>query len=362
MARLRMTPSLIAVILVAIATGCGGETTGTGTHVDVSSDASAGGSRSGTGGAGTSNGGAGGSSLVACNDGTGNTDCCPPSAVEGDTCDASISKCSRRGCHAGYTSYLYCGGGTWSAGKGLFPCSVDAGPDGSVSHMSCSQLQTAWSSFRESHGQCATDTDCTTFLAIDPSSSPCDAPPGLNQALNKQFVGDAQPYADRYFSRACGGDQNTRPNARNGLWSDFGYDGLALTNPRCLSGSCTADSPGCNTGLLPDGGPIPQACGSFDEAQCPLDRCHPLPTCDGTSVCSEPFSGPPPSCGPIGYYGADVPCCSGLVKRCNRSLSDGSCVLDGGGTTDIPMCIACGDGTCDASWGETQCNCPEDCH
>lgn len=122
-------PVFVSLLITApvVAAGCGGQTTGTVKRVDVSSDASTGGSRNGTGGAGTSSGGSTGSGLVACNDGTGNTDCCPPSAVEGGTCDGSVSKCSRGGCHAGFTSYLYCGGGTWSAGKGLFPCGVDAG-------------------------------------------------------------------------------------------------------------------------------------------------------------------------------------------------------------------------------------------
>jgi hypothetical protein len=120
--------------------------------------------------------------------------------------------------------------------------------------MSCSQLQTTWSSFAQDHASCTTDADCTTFLAKDPTLSACDNPPGLNIALNKQFVRDAQQYADRYFKLACGGPPGTLPNIRNGYWNNFGWDGLALTNPRCLSGSCTADSLGCNTPRLIDGG------------------------------------------------------------------------------------------------------------
>jgi hypothetical protein len=243
---------VFAVMFTAIV-GCGGETTGTGTHVHVG-DAATGGSRNGSGGAGASSGGSNSSGLVPCNDGTGKVDCCPSSAVEDGPCDVSITRCSRGGCHAGFTSYLYCGGGTWSAGLGLFPCSVDASPDGSVSQMSCSDLHAAWTSFWASHGQCTTDTDCTTFLAMDPASDPCSNPPGLNAPISKQFLGGAQPYAERYFVLACGGDPNTLPNATNGLWNDFGSDGLTLTNPRCTSGSCTANAPSCITPPPFDGG------------------------------------------------------------------------------------------------------------
>jgi hypothetical protein len=65
----------------------------------------------------------------ACNDGTGAWDCCPAGAVGGESCAGASSTCSTRCSFAddaatqGTRSYLYCSGGTWLSGHGLFPCS-----------------------------------------------------------------------------------------------------------------------------------------------------------------------------------------------------------------------------------------------
>jgi hypothetical protein len=148
---------VIAVILTGLVMSCGGETTGTGGHGDIG-DAAAGGSRSssGSGGAGTSSGGrtgSGGAGLVACNDGTGNTDCCPPSALGGGVCDVNIRACSQGGCHGGWVSYLICAGnGTWVAQKGLLPCGA---PDASLWPCNCTAVACAPGSHLVSApGQC----------------------------------------------------------------------------------------------------------------------------------------------------------------------------------------------------------------
>lgn len=105
---------------------------------------------------------------------------------------------------------------------------------------------------------------------------------------------------------------------------------------------------------------VPKSCTSFDAAHCPLDGCQLLPTCNGTSVCYPFFTAPPPTCGGLGYYGGHAPCCSGAVLRCGLPRSDGSCDLTVGGYNDFPMCIECGDGSCDTRF-ENRCSCPEDC-
>jgi hypothetical protein len=117
-------------IVTAVVVGCGGETTGVARRLDVA-DAAADGSRSGSrgGGAGTSSGGSNSSGLVVCNDGTGNTDCCPPSAVGGSSCSYSGPTCWTK-CSNGSRSQMSCSAGTWNAGHGLFPCTVDAGVEG----------------------------------------------------------------------------------------------------------------------------------------------------------------------------------------------------------------------------------------
>lgn len=70
--------------------------------------------------------------LIACKDGTGTMDCCPERSTEGATCDGSFSRCSPGGCRGGFKSYLYCGSeGILSAALGLLRCGIDAGQSGS---------------------------------------------------------------------------------------------------------------------------------------------------------------------------------------------------------------------------------------
>lgn len=60
-----------------------------------------------------------------------------------------------------------------------------------------------------------------------------------------------------------------------------------------------------------------------------------------------------------GVPAADKVCCSGLQSRTRKEDFSESCeALPVGGYAGI--CIACGDGVCDAAW-ESACNCPEDC-
>jgi hypothetical protein len=63
---------------------------------------------------------------TACNDGTGNTDCCWASARPGETCFNIGLRCSL-GCRNGFTGYRYCDGSNWTAGQGLFACGADGG-------------------------------------------------------------------------------------------------------------------------------------------------------------------------------------------------------------------------------------------
>lgn len=130
--------------------------------------------------------------------------------------------------------------------------------------------------------------------------------------------------------------------------------------------SATCPSEWCQIECCPGPGEcapccVPKMCQGFDAANCPLERCQLLPSCGGGQICYPPFSGLPPSCGVVSYYGAAVPCCSGLVKRCGAVASDGTCDMTGGAYQRIPWCLACGDGNCDAVF-ENRCSCPEDCH
>lgn len=225
----------IAVLFTAIV-GCGGQATGTGTHVDVGSDAAAGGSRNGSGGA--SNGGSSSVGLVPCNDGTGNNDCCPLNAVEGGACDVNIQRCSRGGCHAGVTSYLYCGGGTWSAGKGVFPCSVDAGSDGAGS--------------------------CT------PGTPSCITPPTVDGAAGVLTCGSQTCGTNQFcVQQRCGGGPNPcvpLPDAGT-CPSGWTFD---PTCPRSVRGGC--DPPPC-TDPPPFCADIPGSCVSLPTGPTASCRC-----------------------------------------------------------------------------------------
>jgi hypothetical protein len=58
---------------------------------------------------------------VACNDGTGNTDCCPDGVTELSSCSGYPTHCWTR-CTAGTQTQIACTQGAWLSGKGLFCC------------------------------------------------------------------------------------------------------------------------------------------------------------------------------------------------------------------------------------------------
>jgi hypothetical protein len=174
-------------------------------------------------------------------------------------------------------------------------------------------------------------------------------------------------------SGSPGGTTSGRTDASRGAGGVSGTDGGVpdASTPIACEGNPAAACPTdvCVFGCCGPGDPsqgcagccMPKICQNFDGASCPLDRCQLLPGCNGTLLCYPPFSGSPPSCGSVSYYGAAAPCCAGLMKRCGEPLSDGSCDQDAGGYMGIPMCLACGDGNCETAF-ENRCNCPEDCH
>jgi hypothetical protein len=63
--------------------------------------------------------------LVACNDGTGEVNCCPGNPVAGAPCDFGINQCFTP-CNKGVRGDFGCAG-TWIQGSGLFSC--NGGPD-----------------------------------------------------------------------------------------------------------------------------------------------------------------------------------------------------------------------------------------
>ena len=103
----------------------------------------------------------------------------------------------------------------------------------------------------------------------------------------------------------------------------------------------------------------PSPCMGIDAQHCPRDRCQLLEGCeDKKKVCYDKADNPP-SCGDIGYAG-ESKCCQGLVKRCGVEFFDKTCDMVGKNSIySIPICIPCGNGTCNQF--EDQCNCPEDC-
>jgi hypothetical protein len=130
------------------------------------------------------------------------------------------------------------------------------------------------------------------------------------------------------------------------------------TSATCPSDSCHIVC--CSGGVECSPCCVPLACQTIDADHCPLDRCQLLTNCSGTSTCYPFFSGSPPSCGGLGYFGGQVPCCSGFVPRCGLPQGALLCDLTVGGYNDFPRCIACGDGNCDTGY-ENRCSCPEDC-
>ena len=109
---------------------------------------------------------------------------------------------------------------------------------------------------------------------------------------------------------------------------------------------------------------IPKPCFVFDAESCPLERCQVMTNCKGEEVCYDQFTADPPACGGISYYGQDVACCEGLIKKCGGILNDGSCDMASGGYNggynNFPWCLPCGNGVCEEPY-ENRCSCPEDC-
>lgn len=125
-----------------------------------------------------------------------------------------------------------------------------------------------------------------------------------------------------------------------------------VCNKGCLEG---INFEGCKTGCEP------KPCFEIDAQFCPEDTCQIIQGCEGKDVCFPLNEFSAPKCGGLAYAGADVECCSGLVKRCGIEFFDGSCDLVGKYSMySIPICVPCGNGVCNQF--ENACNCPEDCH
>ncbi len=59
---------------------------------------------------------------LACNDGTGETNCCNQSAIDEGPCSSNGLMCMTRCSAEGFNVQVVCNGTTWSKGKGLRPC------------------------------------------------------------------------------------------------------------------------------------------------------------------------------------------------------------------------------------------------
>jgi hypothetical protein len=134
------------------------------------------------------------------------------------------------------------------------------------------------------------------------------------------------------------------------------YSMSACPIDQCEIGCCAGggdDSGGC-AGCCNS-----KACTSIAPSDCPIGACQLVTGCDGSPLCFPAFTGSPPICGTVSYYGAQVACCEGLSARCG-ALVFGVCDPNAGGYNGVPMCLACGDRTCEKPF-ENPCNCPEDC-
>ncbi|WP_147446949.1 hypothetical protein [Corallococcus sp. CA054B] len=97
----------------------------------------------------------------------------------------------------------------------------------------------------------------------------------------------------------------------------------------------------------------PERCGESPE------HCIRLTYCDGQPFCASRMNRPRDrTCGSVSVHGLGEPCCPGLVSRCGELTPDDTCEPQRD-PTDMPSCLACGDGVCDVH--EQRCNCPEDC-
>jgi hypothetical protein len=127
----------------------------------------------------------------------------------------------------------------------------------------------------------------------------------------------------------------------------------------CPTDRCETCCGGDGTGVGCAAACCEKMCTAFQAENCPQDYCTIMINCEGKEVCYNKLSGEIPTCGPASYYGQDVECCEGLVKRCGIVLPDGSCDTAQGGYQDFPWCLPCGNGICDQF--ENKCSCPEDC-
>lgn len=200
---------------------------------------------------------------------------------------------------------------------------------------------------------------------------------------------------------ACGGDDSTTDGAgggeevassdgRSGTGGSSGNEGgdrgIAGQAPGADSGSarsissygewivfCSGRDP-CPSDLCKEdcGGSgsschlecVPQACSRVAAVHCPVDACDLIIDCAGQERCWPTSYGEEPrQCGEIGYWGQEVECCDGLALRCggwDRLTLACDPVMDtADGQGFIPVCLACGDGTCGDY--EESCNCSEDC-
>ena len=124
-----------------------------------------------------------------------------------------------------------------------------------------------------------------------------------------------------------------------------------LCQTRCYGG---LDYPGCDLECYG------RDCAAISVDQCPAPTCQVVKGCDGRSRCLPDEYAEDTSCGILGYVGDKLPCCEGMTKRCGIATFDGTCNdAPERSIYAAPMCLPCGNGTCDAL--ENKCNCPEDC-
>ncbi len=170
---------------------------------------------------------------------------------------------------------------------------------------------------------------------------------------------------------------------RNGKWSARVFDVAAgapsptdptpasyfdcRTQPGCRDDICRAEC--CTSPSAEGSGPggcrfccVNKPCEWFAADACPTSQCALVTDCSGQPTCTE-LSLTLPACGINGSEASQVACCEGLTPVCGRLSSTGDCAADSAATNlrlELPICVACGDGTCEFPL-ESSCNCPQDC-
>ncbi len=228
---------------------------------------------------------AGGGSLTqACNDGTGNTDCCPVDAADGLACNpAPPWTCYTRCSSQGWRSTLSCTSGAWVAGMGLVPC----GPPDS-------------------------GTDVSGSTAVTTPTAACD------------------DYFAAQYARGCGGpalppDELTRIRAR--------FEKVCQ-NQYALPGS----------GITPA---TLEACASaLDKFPCELPAGQP-PACTfqgslpGGAPCNEGFQCESGQCQGTGYGGPDGPIGPTTCGKCVPAVTVGQVCGQGNFSAGCPANASC---------------------